>query len=120
MTNAAPAYFIILPCGGFAMPSFPVAPADKDTTAPKEKENKEKETLTPPAPAPKVFGAGLPAPLLSLMRTEEGPFLANEVYSVAPSQPLAPIEEAVPAPEWYAITRGRFVGVVDQLYVVSP
>ncbi|KAJ7734680.1 hypothetical protein B0H16DRAFT_1731740 [Mycena metata] len=98
------------------MPSFPVAsaPAVKDTATPKEKENKDKEAQTSPGPAPKVFGVGLPAPLLALMRTEEGPFLANEVYSVAPNEPLAPIEEAVTAPEWYAITRGRFVSVVDQ------
>ncbi|KAJ7752280.1 hypothetical protein B0H16DRAFT_1723626 [Mycena metata] len=98
----------------FAMPVFPAIAPPAVKEAPKEKESKQKETPTPSAPAPKIFGAGLPAPLLALMRTEEGPFLANEVFSVAPSQPLAAIEEAVPAPEWYAITRGRFVGVVDQ------
>ncbi|KAJ7020705.1 hypothetical protein C8F04DRAFT_1274621 [Mycena alexandri] len=53
------------------------------------------------------------------MRDEEGPFLANEVFSVAPSQPLAPIVEAIPAAEWYAITRGRFVGVVDQFALIA-
>ncbi|KAJ7749879.1 hypothetical protein B0H16DRAFT_1460909 [Mycena metata] len=112
----APACYILVPFAGFAMPSLPVAPvaappAVKEAVAPKEKD-KDKEAAT--APVPRVFGAGLPAPLLALMRDEEGPFLANEVFSVPPSQPLAPVEEAVPTPEWYAITRGRFVGVVDQ------
>jgi hypothetical protein len=69
-----------------------------------------------PAAAPPVAkpGAGLPARLVALLCDENGPFLANEVFSATPSQPLEPIEEAVPAPEWYAITRGRFVGVVNQ------
>jgi hypothetical protein len=52
-----------------------------------------------------------------MLRGDDGPFLANEVFMVTPTEPLAPIEEAVPAPEWYAITRGRFVGVVNQLSV---
>ncbi|KAJ7661507.1 hypothetical protein DFH06DRAFT_1129605 [Mycena polygramma] len=70
------------------------------------------------APAPRNPGAGLPAPLVALLRGEEGPFRANEVFSVTPSEPLTAIEEEVAAPEWYAITRGRFVGVVDQLSVL--
>ncbi|KAJ7909706.1 hypothetical protein B0H13DRAFT_1877511 [Mycena leptocephala] len=37
---------------------------------------------------------------------------------IAPSQPLAAVPEDTPAPEWYAITRGRFVGIVDQ-YALS-
>jgi hypothetical protein len=49
-----------------------------------------------------------------MLRGADGPFLTNEVFSAAPTEPLAPIEEAVPTPEWYAITRGHFVGVVDQ------
>ncbi|KAJ7601457.1 hypothetical protein DFH06DRAFT_1154098 [Mycena polygramma] len=68
----------------------------------------------PAAPAPRNPGAGLPAPLVALLRDEAGPFLANEVFSVTPPEPLTAIEEEVAAPEWYAITRGRFVGVVDQ------
>ncbi|KAJ7665347.1 hypothetical protein DFH06DRAFT_1127671 [Mycena polygramma] len=71
-------------------------------------------TPPPPPPPPRNPGAGLPAPLVALLRDESGPFLANEVFSVTPPEPLAAIEEEVPAPEWYAITRGRFVGVVDQ------
>ncbi|KAJ7073294.1 hypothetical protein B0H15DRAFT_957361 [Mycena belliarum] len=71
-------------------------------------------SVAPSAPAPRTSSsAGLPAPLIALLRTE-GPFRANEVYSVTPSEALVPVEEVVPAPEWYAITRGRFVGVVDQ------
>ncbi|KAJ6455646.1 hypothetical protein C8R47DRAFT_1228143 [Mycena vitilis] len=72
----------------------------------------------PAAPAPRNPGAGLPAPLVALLRDEAGPFLANQVFSVTPPEPLTAIEEEVAAPEWYAITRGRFVGVVDQ-YALS-
>jgi hypothetical protein len=68
----------------------------------------------PATPAVAKPGAGLPARLVALLRDEDGPFFANEVFSVPPTQPLQPVEEAVPAPEWYAITRGRFVGVVNQ------
>ncbi|KAJ6552544.1 hypothetical protein B0H10DRAFT_2202041 [Mycena sp. CBHHK59/15] len=66
-----------------------------------------------PATAPPVAkpSAGLPTRLVALLRDENGPFLANEVFSATPSQPLEPSEEAVPAPEWYVITRGCFVGV---------
>ncbi|KAJ7034648.1 hypothetical protein C8F04DRAFT_1182927 [Mycena alexandri] len=110
---SAPCY-ILVPFPGLALPSFPPFAMPAAALPAVKEAPKEKETPTPSTPAPKIFGAGLPAPLLTLMRTEEGPFLANEVFSVAPSQPLAAIEEAVPAAEWYAITRGRFVGVVDQ------
>ncbi|KAJ7186915.1 hypothetical protein C8R46DRAFT_1206908 [Mycena filopes] len=75
-------------------------------------------TTPPPAPAPRAPGAGLPAALVALLRDGDGPFLANEVFSVAPSQSLEAVEEEIPADEWYAITRGRFVGVVDQ-YALS-
>ncbi|KAJ7649148.1 hypothetical protein DFH06DRAFT_1332169 [Mycena polygramma] len=89
------------------------APAPAASTAPVP----APAASTAPAPAPATRtppGAGLPAPLLALLRDADGPFLANEVFSAVPSQALGPIEEDVPAPEWYAITRGRFVGVVDQ------
>ncbi|KAJ7689746.1 hypothetical protein B0H16DRAFT_1752804 [Mycena metata] len=100
---AAPAYCILVP-----LPAFPVASLPFSL-------EKDGALATPPAPAARTPStAGLPAPLLALMRNEEGPFLANEVFSAPPAQPLTPVEEAVPAPEWYAITRGRFVGVVDQ------
>ncbi|KAJ6487671.1 hypothetical protein C8R45DRAFT_1097567 [Mycena sanguinolenta] len=65
-------------------------------------------------PTPSPAGAGLPAPLIAPLRGADGPFLANEVFGVPPSEPLAAVEETVAAPEWYAITHGRFVGVVDQ------
>ncbi|KAJ7079042.1 hypothetical protein C8R43DRAFT_965910 [Mycena crocata] len=72
--------------------------------------------VTPPAPkaAP---GTGLPAPLIAMLQSE-APFVANGVYRVTPTEPLVAIDEPIPAPEWYAITRGRFVGVVDQ-YALS-
>ncbi|KAJ6602495.1 hypothetical protein DFH09DRAFT_1068895 [Mycena vulgaris] len=77
-----------------------------------------------PAPAPAPLQAvvnipnphivtGIPAGLASLLRWT-GPWSANVIYSVAPTGPLAPVDEPVPAPEWYCITRGRFVGVIDQ------
>ncbi|KAJ7741969.1 hypothetical protein DFH07DRAFT_964748 [Mycena maculata] len=54
---------------------------------------------TPPAPTARVpAGSGLPAPLVALLRTT-GPYLANEVYSVVPAEPLGPIKEDVAAPE---------------------
>ncbi|KAJ7062985.1 hypothetical protein B0H15DRAFT_958741 [Mycena belliarum] len=69
----------------------------------------------PAAPAARTPpGAGLPPQLLAMLRGEEGPFLANEVFKVVPSTALKPVDEPTPAPEWYAITKGRFVGVVDQ------
>ncbi|KAJ6455656.1 hypothetical protein C8R47DRAFT_1228156 [Mycena vitilis] len=82
-----------------------VAPAPE--AAPAKSAPAARPLLRPPAPAapaPRNPGAGLPAPLVALLRDEAGPFLANQ--------------EEVAAPEWYAITRGRFVGVVDQ-YALS-
>ncbi|KAJ7709326.1 hypothetical protein B0H16DRAFT_1745866 [Mycena metata] len=111
----------VVPVAQFSVSGLPVcacgthvAPADKE---PKEKAAKadKMDAAAPAAAATRTpGGAGLPAALVSLLRGADGPFLANEVFSVPPSQPLDPIEEEVPAPKWYAITRGRFVGVVDQ------
>ncbi|KAJ7278656.1 hypothetical protein C8J57DRAFT_1502501 [Mycena rebaudengoi] len=70
-----------------------------------------------PGIVPTSFGQGLPTLLLPLLRTGP-PYEANTVYRVVPMGPLAAILEPHPAPEWYAITRGRFVGVVDQ-YALS-
>ncbi|KAK7028485.1 hypothetical protein R3P38DRAFT_3190081 [Favolaschia claudopus] len=99
--SPAPAYspaFAALPQ---ALPS-PQPPAPK----------KEKETKDSAPKDPRPVASTLPAPLLSMMRNE-GPYLANEVFSRVPEQALEAIPEETPAPEWYAITRGRFVGVVD-------
>jgi hypothetical protein len=94
-----------------ALPSAPMPIATPAATA-----AVEPAPVRTPAVAPTVSkpGAGLPARLIALLCNEKGPFLANEVFSATPSEPLQPIEEEVPAPEWYAITRGRFVGVVNQ------
>ncbi|KAK6992820.1 hypothetical protein R3P38DRAFT_3225203 [Favolaschia claudopus] len=65
----------------------PAPPAPK-----KEKEQKES--------APKEArpaASTLPAPLLELLRNE-GPYLANEVFSCVPTQPLEAIPEDTPAP----------------------
>ncbi|KAJ7675038.1 hypothetical protein B0H17DRAFT_1207901 [Mycena rosella] len=86
-----------------AVPTVPATPAK--ATPP---------VSTVPAPAPRMpTGSGLPAPLVALLRAE-GPFLANGVYSVTPTEALVAINESVAAPKWYAITCGRFVSVVDQ------
>ncbi|KAJ7020539.1 hypothetical protein C8F04DRAFT_1274927 [Mycena alexandri] len=120
---AAPAYYILTPFPAFPVASlpFPLAqflvaapPSIKETTPSKEKEKEGASNTLPTPAACTPSTAGLPALLLALMCTEDGPFLTNEVFSAPPAQPLAPIEEEVPAQEWYAITRGRFVGVVDQ------
>ncbi|KAJ7719394.1 hypothetical protein B0H16DRAFT_1474975 [Mycena metata] len=66
-----------------------------------------------PPPAPLALIGGLPAGLHVLLRYG-GPWSANAIYKVVPTAPLSPVEEITPAPEWYAITRGRFVGVIDQ------
>ncbi|KAJ7813181.1 hypothetical protein B0H13DRAFT_2382731 [Mycena leptocephala] len=72
-----------------------------------------------PAPAPATVSApapvvnGIPPGLAALLR-HTGPWEANQLYSVPPTGPLSPVEEITPAPEWYCVTRGRFVGVMDQ------
>ncbi|KAK7031311.1 hypothetical protein R3P38DRAFT_2773876 [Favolaschia claudopus] len=96
-------YCLPYPAPAYSPVLAPAPPAPK-----KEKEQKES--------APKEArpaASTLPAPLLELLRNE-GPYLANEVFSCVPTQPLEAIPEDTPAPEWYAITKGRFVGVVDQ------
>ncbi|KAK6997416.1 hypothetical protein R3P38DRAFT_2797728 [Favolaschia claudopus] len=113
----------VLPFSPFALPSAqPVVvvvyaqPPPAPATAPKVKEHKEAAPSAPKeavAAAPKDKTAGFPAPLIELLRTD-GPFLANEVFSVAPTSPLQAVPEETPAKEWYAVFRGRFVGVVNQ------
>jgi hypothetical protein len=86
----------------------PVPPADTKVAPPADA--KVRKEADPPAAARTPLGAGLPAALVALLRGEDGPFLTNEVFSIAPSQPLTAVPEDTPAPEWYAITRGRFIG----------
>ncbi|KAJ6552189.1 hypothetical protein DFH09DRAFT_1085980 [Mycena vulgaris] len=64
----------------------------------------------PPAPAP----APAPAPLQAVVNIPNPQYRHWNPRCVAPTGPLAPVDEPVPAPEWYCITRGRFVGVIDQ------
>ncbi|KAJ7122480.1 hypothetical protein C8R46DRAFT_1050554 [Mycena filopes] len=89
-----------------APPPAPPAPAPKEKPTPPD--------VKPVVDAKPVIGAGLPPALVSLLRGADGPFLANEVFHAAPAEPLEAVDEEEPASEWYAITRGRFVGVVDQ------
>ncbi|KAJ7119390.1 hypothetical protein C8R46DRAFT_1238662 [Mycena filopes] len=107
LTPSIPAFCMVMPLAVLV----PVASSHADKA--------DKADPAAPAPTRTPSGAGLPAPLIALLRTADGPFVANEVFSTAPTQALAPVEENVPAPEWYAITRGRFVGVVDQYGVGS-
>ncbi|KAJ7032394.1 hypothetical protein C8F04DRAFT_1185037 [Mycena alexandri] len=62
-------------------------------------------------PAPIV--AGIPQGLAVMLR-HTAPWSANVLYSVVPSGTLTPVDEVEPAPEWYVVYRGRFVGVMDQ------
>ncbi|KAJ7021242.1 hypothetical protein C8F04DRAFT_1195722 [Mycena alexandri] len=113
-----PFAFMVVPFGA----SLPVGAQLQVSAAP---------TPAPAAPAPAPAPAAQSDAPASGAKSEDkattvpaaatrppGPFLANEVFSVTPTEPLGPIEEEVAAPEWYAITRGRFVGVVDQ-YALS-
>ncbi|KAK7018522.1 hypothetical protein R3P38DRAFT_3200900 [Favolaschia claudopus] len=90
--------------------SPPPAPAPAPAPAPKAKETKE--PAAPPAPKDKT--AGFPAPLVKLLRGTDGPFSANEIFSVVPGSSLQSIPEDPVAAEWYTVFRGRFVGVFDQ------
>jgi hypothetical protein len=67
----------------------------------------------PAGVAPPPVVTGIPAGLAALLR-HTGPWTAHELYSVPPTGPLSPVQEITPAPEWYCVTRGRFVGVMDQ------
>ncbi|KAK7017446.1 hypothetical protein R3P38DRAFT_3202005 [Favolaschia claudopus] len=65
--------------------------------------------LPPPAPTKKdkeVVAKEVP---------KRVPYLANEVFIVAPAEALAPVDEEVRAPEWYSITRGCFVGLLTSM-----
>lgn len=42
-----------------------------------------------------------------------GPFLADIAYGVVPSSHIEPITST--ASTWYAVTRGRYVGVFSQM-----
>ncbi|KAJ7081099.1 hypothetical protein C8R43DRAFT_1143017 [Mycena crocata] len=99
---------IILPVA--AIPALSAPPAETKPDVKAEVKQEKTTVVVPPASRP---GATLPAALQEFLRSE-GPFLANEVYITVPTAPLEPIEKEVPTPEWYAITRGRFVGVVDE------
>ncbi|KAK7016972.1 hypothetical protein R3P38DRAFT_2785664 [Favolaschia claudopus] len=114
-----PAAYVLVPC----LPLLAVAPvaahavplpatAAPPPAVPASASKKDKEVSAKEAPK-NPPGAGLPAALVALLR-DAAPFRANEVYSTIPSDPLLPVEEETPAPEWYAIMRGRFVGVVDE------
>ncbi|KAK7027568.1 hypothetical protein R3P38DRAFT_2776486 [Favolaschia claudopus] len=103
---ALPAPFPIY--GAPAPPSKAKEPKEPKESVPAAKE-KENARPTP--------GAGLPPALIEHLRTE-GPYTANQAFVVVPSQPLTAIEEATPSAEWYAVTRGRFVGVLNH-YALS-
>ncbi|KAJ7784199.1 hypothetical protein B0H16DRAFT_1708938 [Mycena metata] len=65
------------------------------------------------APAPSPAAAPAPSPGAFLTR---GPWIAGALYLVVPSGPLLAVPEEEldgddDPPVWYAITRGRYVGV---------
>ncbi|KAK6967167.1 hypothetical protein R3P38DRAFT_2815302 [Favolaschia claudopus] len=105
----ATAPLVALPVYGAPASASPTSAPTPVVPAPSKKD-KEVSAKEAPKPAP---GAGLPAALLELLR-QDPPFTANQVFSVVPTEPVTAVEEESPAPEWYAIMRGRFVGVVDE------
>ncbi|KAJ7025019.1 hypothetical protein C8F04DRAFT_1191820 [Mycena alexandri] len=66
-----------------------------------------------PRSAPSSTPHGIPQGLAVMLR-HTAPWSANVLYSVVPSGTLTPVDEVEPAPEWYVVYRGRFVGVMDQ------
>ncbi|KAK6984032.1 hypothetical protein R3P38DRAFT_3232844 [Favolaschia claudopus] len=88
------------------------------STLPKAKETKEPATAAKEKeaarPAP---GAGLPPALVEHLRTE-GPYNRQPGLRRCPHRAPHRREEATPSPEWYAVTRGRFVGVLNH-YALS-
>ncbi|KAK6971662.1 hypothetical protein R3P38DRAFT_3241933 [Favolaschia claudopus] len=114
---ALPVAFLPVAAGAALPAAPPSPPAPVPTTTPKKHKETSTQDSAPKEVPPPAPGAGLPAALVSLLRSG-GPYTANEVFSTVPTQPLTAIEEEAPAPEWYAILRGRFVGVVDE-YLLS-
>ncbi|KAK7000962.1 hypothetical protein R3P38DRAFT_3217478 [Favolaschia claudopus] len=108
LLQPAPMYLLIpvIPVmTAFTVGTFPPVLASAPPAVAKDsKETPTKESRSP--------SSTLPAPLVEMLRTE-GPYRANEVFSHVPPQPLEPVEEVFPVPEWYTVTRGRFVGVTD-------
>ncbi|KAJ7107314.1 hypothetical protein C8R43DRAFT_963140 [Mycena crocata] len=65
--------------------------------------------LYPPGVSPAIPAQAAPAPAAAAARVVTG-----IPPVVPPTGPLSPVEDITPAPEWYMIACGRFVGVVDQ------
>ncbi|KAJ7921970.1 hypothetical protein B0H13DRAFT_1866210 [Mycena leptocephala] len=88
---------VIFCAPAFAVPSGMLSCAPVSLAAPvappaeKIKDKSDKDKTATPTTTRTAPGAGLPAPLVALLRSGvDGPFLANEVFSEAPSQPWPP------------------------------
>lgn len=58
--------------------------------------------------------------MIHLVRTgvqHTGPWIAGEVYAVIPDSPLAMVPDQ--SEKWYAITKGRYVGVTNSVAVAD-
>ncbi|KAJ7430884.1 hypothetical protein B0H11DRAFT_2262785 [Mycena galericulata] len=65
-----------------------------------------------PAPAPAAAAPAAPAPAAPLVGSlirNSGPWIAGQIFNVVPPQPLAAIPDN--GERWYAITRGKYVGL---------
>ncbi|KAJ7601287.1 hypothetical protein DFH06DRAFT_1353504 [Mycena polygramma] len=77
----------------------------------------------PPVAASWVPGFNPPAPPAGMTPTgragiqRTGPWIAGELYGVVPAGPLATIPDI--GEKWYAITKGRFVGVTNSTAVAD-
>ncbi|KAJ7836519.1 hypothetical protein B0H13DRAFT_1913011 [Mycena leptocephala] len=91
----------------------PAPPADTKVVPPADA--KVRKEADPLVAARTPLEAGLPATLVALLRSEDGPFLANEVFSIAPSQPLTAVPEDTPTPKWYAVSH-HFVIALEWRY----
>ncbi|KAJ7617532.1 hypothetical protein DFH06DRAFT_1342947 [Mycena polygramma] len=70
-----------------------------------------------PPPPPRPPAVDTPQPLTGLRMT--GPWVAGPVYGVVPAGLLALAPDTGDKGRWYSITRGRFVGVTQNLAVAD-
>ncbi|KAJ7040100.1 hypothetical protein C8F04DRAFT_1254242 [Mycena alexandri] len=86
------------------------APVDAQPVAPAS--NAPMVVSPSTASTPAVLAAPATPPVKPTPTYDSGPWIAGRMYSVVPSAPLATVGEDTDE-TWYAITRGRFVGVTN-------
>ncbi|KAJ7450269.1 hypothetical protein B0H11DRAFT_2246837 [Mycena galericulata] len=68
-------------------------------------------TMAPPGGTVAQGNAATPAPTARPGLQSTGPWIVGEVYNVVPAGPLALVPDK--GEKWYAITKGRYVGVTN-------